>query len=465
MTEERSERTATGRGWLWGGIGALAAVVAGTAIVLSMVNTPAAVPAPSPTSELAGPTPTGSPTTPPVCDASAAGDLRWVDNDVIAAPADGDITATPIVELTGVGAGAESRAFAIDEDLFGVIVQTGDSDTLSSISVVDRESGAVAWTTEVAGAADIVSTPQSTGVEGILVFTVWNGGETRLLSLDLSDGTLRTERPTAAAHSGLPNREGSADIARPGATSFFTTDRETLHLIDASTLEDVWTASGDEYDVGDFEGGVPFFVAGDVAFVGSHALDAATGEPLGWESAGGWVFPGSGATLQLPLSDGPDLLALSGLDTTSGQSCWSRDVWSVAAWEDAVWIITAERAVEEIDPLTGKTRDVIVEETSADAWLTVAGGRLVLVENSDEAARNRVFEGGEEAGLMTHDDALSASGQVLSISERGAVTARGLDGAEAWRFDDPLETWFAAGVMLGSDSDADRGSFEVSLYH
>lgn len=469
---ERSRR----RWVVWGTVGAVAAVAVAAAIVVPLLR-PGAAPAPSPSATTtATPTATTEPT--PSCTVTAP-ELTWSEPNELTIAGDGRLAATRIQRIEGVreqpGMWADDAAFAIDDGLVGVLTRVDDAASTSYVSVIEP-SGAVRWTRDLTGYVIVMSTPASTGVPGQLVLLVRDDdGAHRLVAYDLARGDVLRERETGELYAVTQNasRASYADVASVSADAFFASDRESLSRINAATLETEWSVRGDDFGVGWFEGGVPFDVTQDVVFVGTHAVDARSGEALGWESAGA-VFEAAGATLQTPLMyDRVDAYETSGLDTATGESCWTREILDVAASDDMLWVLSAAGMIERIDPFTGTTLEQ-VGETAATALLSV-GDRVIAVESDPDdftvPARYTVYDGSAEVGTLEapSDRAVFTSGDQLLVYDHGTVdvpatlSAYELPGtAPVWQVDGAGMT-IDAGVVLRTTWDAGTGRVDVEL--
>jgi hypothetical protein len=480
MTEPRPG-TAPRRTWLpWAVVGGVAAVAVVAAIVVVPLLTPSAGPSPTPTgtTDAAEPAPSATPTPTPTCTVTAPS-VAWTDVTELALPADGAFTADRVQRIRGADQYdfLDAAPFVIDDHRFGVITFL-ESSSVSHLTVADRD-GEVRWTREIEGYLSVVSSPALTGVADRIVVSVSVGTDHVMRSLDLATGETLAERPFVY-HYGVfatASRTSSAAVAPASADAFYVSDRETLSRVNADTLETEWSASGADFGVDEFEGGVPFDVTEDVAFVGTHALDAQTGEALGWESAGTVFFAG-GATLQTKrMYDHLGPYDLSGLDTETGETCWSREIVSMAGTADTLWVLTADGVIERVDPVSGVTEETLAQ-TSADTLRTV--GRFLIAEDGDPEdytapSTVTVFEGSTQRGQLTLPSGSEpyASGDQLLVYDRGtssrpaSLTAYTLPSTDpVWRAKvEDAEP--AAGVILQrrGTSEGDVSLIDIDLLH
>jgi len=469
---------------LWVTVGAAAAVaVAGAAVAVPLLRpagtpttTPSTAPSEAPATPSAAPTPT--PTPAPTCTVTTR-DVVWSDPWDLRLPADGPSAADRVQRITraDVDFRPTPHPFFVDDETFAILT-ANDLRSRSSLTVAGRD-GEERWTVEIDGRIDLLSSPATTGVPDVVVVAVtgFDGGEHRMMSFDIATGELVAERETGET-SAVTMRAGRAwwsDAAPREADSFYVSDRDALSRVDAATLEPQWTVAGADYGVEWFEGGVPFDVNGDVAFIGSHAVDAATGGSLGWESAG-TVVSAAGATLQTRLMyDHIGPYDLSGLDTALGESCWTREVLSYAATADTLWILTPDGAIERIDPLTGEARETVAQ--SAADTLTMAGRYLLAHENDPDdytaPSTVTVFDGGVERGRMTVESGAmvyASDTQLVVHAQAGRGRLPSLTGFDepggdpVWRIEE-IDLAVDAGIVLRADVDGDENIVDYVLRH
>ena len=469
---------------LWATVGAVAAVAlvgsAGAVALLRPVGAATETPSVTPAGETATPSATVTPTPTPVCTVTTE-DVVWSDPWDLSLPPGGPTEADRVQRITraDVDFRPHPSPFFIDEGAFGILT-ANDLRSRSSLTVADRD-GEERWTVEIDGRLSLVSSPATTGVADLLVIAVtgFDGGDHRMMSFDLGTGDVLAERETDTIISAITPTAGNAwwaNAAPRAADTFYVSDGDALSRVNAATLEPEWTVSGADYGVDWFEGGVPFDVLGDVAYVGSHAIDVSTGDSLGWESAGA-VVAVAGATLQTRLMYeriGP--YDLSGLDTSLGESCWTREVMSYAGASDALWILTPGGTIERVDPLTGKTLETVAQ-TSADT-LTMSGRHLLAYENGDADDHTApstvtVFDDGTMRGEMTVESGsrVYASGTQLVIHDQGgrgrlpSLTAYDEPGADpVWKIEE-LDLTIDAGVVLRADVDGNENIVDFVLRH
>lgn len=476
------------RRWVaWGTVGAVAVVAVAAAVIavplLRPVDAAAPVPSPSattpatdPATDPATPSPTPEPTA--SCTVTAP-ELAWSAAHELDISRDGRLSATPIQRIEGVrerpGMWAFDAAFAVDAGVVGVLTHVVDDAPRSYVSVVER-GGAVRWARDFAGYVSVLSTPASTGVPGQLVLLVRDGdGGHRMIAHDLDDGRVLRDREAGELFSVTQEayRASASGVTSPSADAFFASDRDSLSRISAATLETEWNVRGEDFGVDWFEGGVPFSITRDVVFVGTHAVDARSGAALGWESTGA-VFEAAGATLQSPmLYDHVGPYELAGLDTATGESCWSREILDVAATDDTLWVLSAAGMIERVDPFTGTTLEQ-VGETAATSVLS-AGDRVIALESDPDdynaPIRYTVYDGSDESGTVEAPSGpgVFTSGEQLLFYDYGTVdvaatlSAYDLPGTSpVWQVNGTGMS-IDAGVVLRSTWDADTGRFDVEL--
>lgn len=471
------------RRWLvWGTVGAVALltiVVVVVAVPLLRPTTAAPTPTPSTTtvSPVASSTPTPTPTPTPTCTV-ATPDLVWSDPYDLDLPSDGRTTSTPIQRIDGVrekpGIWPDDASFAIDEERVGVLTNANGLDGTSYLTVIERD-GTVRWEVAVDGYASVLSAPATTGVPGRLILEAHDADDYRMISYDIATGDVLHERESGEVYAITrhASRASFADVAPVSADAFFVSDRESLSRVDPATLEAEWSVSGDEFGVDWFEGGVPFDVVTDVVFVGTHAVDARTGEALGWESAGA-VFEAAGATLQTPLLyDAVGPYDFSGLDTRTGESCWTREVVDIAATLDTLWVLLPDGAIERIDPLTGETIEKIAETAATSILAT--GDRLIAMETDREdytaPVRYTAYDGTAPFGAVEVAPGRGGfvSGDQLLFYDYGSVKNPAT--LTAYERGNPSPVWqidgeglsIEAGVVLRTTWDAENERVDVEL--
>ncbi|WP_425840114.1 PQQ-binding-like beta-propeller repeat protein [Microbacterium sp. PA5] len=474
------------RPWVpWAVAGGAVAVAVVAAVVVVPLLAPASAPSPTPTqTDAVGPSPsaTSTPTPTPTATCTVTTpSVAWFDVRELALPADGEFTADRVQRIRGADEFdfLDSTGFLIDDDRFGIIT-FHESSSVSVLTVAERD-GEVLWTREIEGSLAPVSSPALTGAADRIVVSVAVDTDWVMRSLDLATGETLAERPFGEhfAVFAKASRASSAAVAPASADAFYVSDRETLSRVNADTLETEWSASGSDFGVDEFEGGVPFWVTEDVVFVGSHALDAQTGESLGWESAGA-VFLAGGATLQtMVMYDHVGPYDLSGLDTATGETCWSREIISMAGTADTLWVLTTDGAVERIDPATGATEETLAQ-TSADTLHTA--GRFLVAYDGDEEDYSApvtatVFDGSTQVGELTLSSGaeLYGSGDQLVVYERGtsttpaSLTAYDLPSTDrVWRakLEDAYPDAAAGGLLQHREtSDGDVSIIDVYLLH
>lgn len=470
---------------LWITVGTVAAMaIAGAAVAAPLMRpsaegaaSPSTAPSASPTGEAESPSPTPSPTPTPTCTVTMH-DVVWSDPFELTLPAAGPADADRVqrIERADVDYRPTPFPFPIDEESFGILT-ANDLRSRSSLTVAGRD-GQERWTVVIdRGRLQVLSSPATTGVQGILVIgvTAFEGGDHRMMSFDLATGDVIAERETGET-SPITWRAGRAwwtSVAPTTADSFYVSDRDALSRIDATSLETRWTVAGSDYGVEWFEGGVPFGVIGDRAFVGSHAVDAETGEGLGWESAGN-VTSVAGATLHTRLMyDHVGPFDLSGLDLARGESCWTREVLSYTGDADTLWILTSEGAIERIDPLTGEALETVAQTTANS--LRAVGRYLFATESDPDDYRQpttvSVFE--DSVLRWTYTDDSSAppyvSGSQIVVHERkqGLDTLTGYDepgGDPAWQIEE-LDIFVDEGVVLQAEVDWNENIVDYALRH
>jgi len=343
--------TPTHRHWIpWTVVGGVGAIVVAAAVVVapSLVPVAASSPAPSVTT-----LPPSAPP-PPTCQVTPSAGA-WFDGGRIDLPANGRFTETFLADVA-----ADYAIPTIVDDSSVVLVASGYETPADSVIVLDRGTGEVVWQTSVVGYGGIVATPATSGVDGKILVSSHdpsNPAATVVTSYSSDSGHILASRTFDGDWVGqLGNSAGRAawaTIAPTDAGAYWVTTRDAALRLDPETLEPLVTVTGEEYGVGQFEGGVPFRLAGEVLFVGGHAVDATDGTSLGWETQAS-PLSAAGYTLTTPIVyDSMDPYALTGLDVRTGESCWSHQVISVAATDEQLWIVTGEEVLQRIDPATG----------------------------------------------------------------------------------------------------------------
>ncbi len=473
-----TEPPAHARRWVpWTVIGAIAAVAVVAAIVLAPVLRPTTTAA-APSAEATGPAgePAVEPATPtapaaPDCTVTAA-DVNWHDTRDAPLPSPGRLQATPL-EATTVLFPPESWAhLAIEpvDEMRSVILASARDDIRSSTqaTVVDTVTREVLWSTAFRAHTWVVSSPALTGTDRI-VFATDDG---MLESFDISTGAPLVQRDfgeayTIAAH-GITGTTAEAWTAvTVPADAFLVSDRDAAHLVDATTLQTRWTVAGEDLGVGWSEGGVPFSRTTDVLFVGSHMVDAHTGAVLD-RRIDGYPVHAAGAVLadRRPYEDDDGAFVVAGLDLTTGEGCWTRDVRDVAASGDQVWILTVDGGIEQVDPFTGETLET--RSVAGAAGIELAGDTVVVLL-AGEDPRYRLLLG--DGTVLPVD----APGHPWAIGDGQLVmrdhdTARGVsvaDGTALWtaQVDDSYS--FGGGLFARLDTveTADGMSATVVLLH
>lgn len=492
MSDAKQEPTGSGhrtRRWLVGGtVGVVAALAVGAGVIAlpllspaESASTPTAAPTAAPSPTPAPTTPSPEPTPTPTCTVTAS-DLVWTDIRALDLPSDGRVTSTRVQRIEGIRSGPVTTpdAFPIDDDLIGIITSVGEEASREAhLAVIDRTSGSLVWSLLVDGYVWVISTPASTGVDNQLIIAAYDSGSGgyRMISYDPGTGELIHERETGELYLRPASawRANDAEVAPAAASGFFVSDRDALFWIDAITLEPQWSVSGEQFDEPWFEGGVAFAVTSDVVFVGSHALDARTGEALGWESDG-WAFEAAGATFSVPLLyDHIGPYTISGLDTTTGERCWSREILDVAATAGTLWLLLADGTLAEVDPFTGQT--IAELATTGATSITALGLHNVIaserIDPGDDFSGRRYTLYGSGAGggpveLPNGDRLHFSNGQVVAL-DRGTVK----DPAKLYGYDFPTATpvWeidgegisLSAGVVLRTTWDAAQKRIDVEL--
>lgn len=480
-TSETDSAGGMRRRWVvWGTVGAVAALAIGAAVIaVPLLRPSASAPSPTPSASPTSPEPSATPTpTPtPTCTVTAPA-LVWSDPHELDLPRDGRVTSTLIQQIEGVrekpGMWPDDAAFPIDGELVGVLTNVNGLEGTSHLSVIERD-GTVRWDAEMDGYASVLSAPATTGVPGRLIMEAHNGaGDFRLFSFDIATGEVLRERDSEeiSAVTRYAARASNADVAPVSADAFFVSNRDSLMRIDPATLEAEWSVTGEEFGVEWFEGGVPFDVVTDVVFVGPHAVDARSGEPLGWESSGA-VFEVAGATLQTPLLyDYVGPYELSGLDTSTGEACWTREILDLAATSDALWVLSPDGTIERIDPLTGEVIETVGETTATS--LTAMGDRLIAIEEDRDdytaPLKYTFYEGSTALGTVVADGrgGFFSADQFL-IYDYGSVKVP--ETLTAYDLGTPTPAWqvdgegmaIDAGVVLRTTWDADTERVEVVL--
>ncbi|MCT9819136.1 PQQ-like beta-propeller repeat protein [Microbacterium sp. W1N] len=450
-------------------VGIAAAFVVVPRLTATPAETPAASPAPS------SPTPSATPS----CLVTTV-DTTWRDAQALDLPTDGALTATTLADVTGKYA----SPFAIDDTRTGVLVQgdygTGDATLL----VIDHDDAEVLWSAEVPYGTAAVATPASAGLDERIVvshsvspaFT-----ESALTMYDLATGEAVAERTLPGDWAGGIHPGGgltaSALIAPADPSGFAVTTRDAATYLDAATLEPRWSVTGEQFDVGWFEGGVPFDLAADSLFVRGNAVLLESGEPRGW-TVDGSVFVAAGHVLTTPIVyDSLEPYALSGIDTRTGEACWSHQVISAASDDEAVWIVTADGLLQRISPSDG----AVVDDRGqvGDVGVHLLPGALVVtprVHDIADAIYTTVHPPtGAPWTLAGYSGAplRTSNGQIIMM-EWGSVTSPGVataydiaTGETAWNLEtDPVDrtssTMLEAGVALRT-TDLGGGRFRLEL--
>jgi outer membrane protein assembly factor BamB len=479
VRDERTGRGGIRRRWVpWAAVGAVVALGGAAALAVPLL-TRSGEPATAPTSispTAASPEASAESPSPAACVVTAP-EVTWRDPSSLSLPTDGNLESTVVQEVPwiDVEGGLWPEVFAVDDETFGVISTNGTL-ARSSLALVDR-AGRVEWNVELDGRATVLSTPARTGVEGRIVVLVSRDEEAPLMQAwDLDTGKLASQEEASGEVypvSTSASVAASADIAPRDADAFYVADRGALTRVDATTLQPQWSFDAAAYGVGELEGGVPFSVLNDIAFAGGHALDVDSGRPLGWETAG-TAFVAGGVTLEAPLRyDAVGPYTVSGLDTRTGDTCWSRDVLDIAATADALWLLTPDGAIERVDPHSGTTTRTLAD-VSAD-HLDVAGHFLLAVDSGEEGsavALATVFDQDEQIGAMEIDSGASVhmSGDQIVIATPGNVTVEPTLSAYRLPAIDPVwlidvDAVVAGGVVLQTVIDGDAGAARVVLLH
>lgn len=478
--QPRDERTGRGgirRRWVpWAAVGAVV-VLGGAAAVAVPLLARSGEPAAAPTSTTpTAASPEAGAESPSACVVTTP-EVTWRDPNSLSLPTDGNLESTVVQEMPwiDVEGGLWPEVFAVDDETFGVISTNGTL-ARSFLALVDR-GGRVEWKVELDGPATVLSTPARTGVEGRVVVLVSRDEEAPLMQAwDLDTGELAAQEEASGdvyPVSTSASVAASADIAPRDADAFYVADRGSLTRVDATTLQPQWSFDAAAFGVDELEGGIPFSVLDDVAFAGGHALDVDSGRPLGWETAG-TAFVAGGVTLEAPLRyDAVGPYTVSGLDTRTGDTCWSRDVLDIAATADALWLLSPDGAIERVDPQSGATTETLAD-VAAD-HLDVAGRFLLAVgpEAEDSATSLvAVFDQDEQIGTVEIGSgaSLHVSGDQVILATPGTATvdptlaAYQLPATDpAWLLD--TDAVVSGGVLLQTVIDGDAGTARVVLLH
>lgn len=376
-------RTARRR-WLWLTGAALAAVAIAVATVLTVSRsfppTEPAEAAPTPAVS-ATPTVTPSPTTQTCQVTPVAGD--WWSPAHSDLPTDGPANTHRVADLDGDSV----TATVLDDRLVALLVKrSGEGD--ASLLVVDRTDGAVRLRMPATTSTTIVASQATSGLVGKMIASTGIGPDftsSRIDLYDLTSGDVLASRTidgdgVGGIHttSGLA---GGAWITTENPSAVWVTTRTTATLLDTTTLTTVASVTGQQFGVGQFEGGVPFRLVGGTLFVGGHAVDGRTGTVLGWR-ADSAPLAAAGFTLSVPLVyDSVDPFPLSGLDTRTGSTCWTRQAASVATDAQELWIVSDTGALQRLDPQTG----AVLEDRGqvGNSFVRLLDGILLTTPNYD----------------------------------------------------------------------------------
>lgn len=433
------------RRWLpWTIVGGVAAVAVAAAFVLVPGLTRPDRPAPQPDDST---TPTATPTATPTCTVTPL-DTATFDPYALTLPTDGAFTTVPVTEVTGDYVSAievDDRRIAVTTSTYG--------NTGAELLVVELSTGGVMWRMPL-GNSGVVSTPALTGVPDVIITATPTEGylSNVLTAYDVATGAITTSAEVPGDWVGaIPSDAGVAGPERvvpEDPDALFVSNGDSAMRLDAATLAVEWTLTGADYGVGQFEGGVPFSLVGDVFFVGGIAFDATAGTQLGWETE--WhPITAAGHALVTPIVyDSLDPYTLAGLDLRMGEECWSMDVVSVAAQGRDLWVVTTDEVLRRIDPATGETIDTVATvgyvqvEVHGEYLLTTPrewnpdGRESMTVRSSDGTwERDSTDDGGP---------AMESGGQLLTttsatVDTSGELTAHKGDGSTAWS----LVTWDA----------------------
>ncbi len=477
-----TQTTRTDRRWLpWTVVGGVTAVAVAAAFVvvpgLLDADAPAEALPPSPVATTT-PTETPTPTPAPSCIVSPASG-SWHDPRAIDLPASGDLTTTLVTEA----AAEYVSPHGVDDERLALIAQ-GPWPEPATLYVVDRATRAVAWDRELASSGYLAGTPETMPIDDILISEFVGTDdvpETRLTAVSPRTGEVRVERTFAGDTIAVIRPWPAAGDWRPGADwPLVVSTRDAAMGLDPSTLEPRWTVTGEEYGVGWFEGGVPFDLTGDVLFVGGHAVDAGSGQSLGWRIEGRPV-PTAGHVLWTPIIyDSVDPYDLAGLDLRTGETCWSTEVLSVASDASRLFVVTSAGQLLLLDPATGE----VLEDRGevGDVRLELAGDVLMLAPrlspDLDGAGTSTLItpEGTWTTELPTSAGPLAASGSQPLVRTGDSVEAPGrllaLDpatGEEAWsiiasRTAEGVFVDTAAGVLVRTQK-LPEGRLRIELLH
>ncbi|RLK48084.1 PQQ-binding-like beta-propeller repeat protein [Microbacterium telephonicum] len=480
MTDTEPDPARTPRPWLpWtiAGAAAVAVVIAAAFVVAPRLLAAPASPSAAPSTPPA-PIPTASPT--PSCSVTVV-DATWRDGYELDLPIDGRVTETTLGEARG----AHASPFEIDDTHTGVLVQGEYGAGPSTLLVVDHDAATVVWSAEVPYGTSAVATPANAGLDDRIV--VSHGvepsyTESVLTMYDLTSGAVVAERTLAGdwaggIHAGA-GVTGYGLIAPADADGFAVTTRETATYLDAETLEPRWAVTGEQFGVGQFEGGVPFRVAGDVLFVGGHAVSIDTGEALGW-SVDGSPLVAAGRVMATPIVyDSLDPYPLSGIDIRTGEACWSHQVISAASDDETLWVVTADGVLQRIDPEAGS----VVEDRGqvGDMSVRLVADALVLSPRTYDAdpadATVQPASGGSWTLAEYASQPLQSSNGQILVTDWGTVSTAGITtaydaatGEVAWSLEtSPVDRssgiGVGGGVMLRT-TDLGDGRMRLDLLH
>lgn len=461
-----------------GGVGLVAAAVAAVLIVPAL--SPAAAPTAPPASHPANsesPAPRGTPAQAP------AGQTSSPTADCTVSPIAATQGAPLVVGLPGAGPSDDIPltttnatvdglvtvgAVLVDDRRTAIIVGGGrDQDELV---VFERGSGEITWSAAVAPNAVIVSTPSTTGVADVLV--VFDSAAKVMTSHDVDNGDLLAERvfddwmwAASAEPIGGSDMNGRAPVAVK-QDAVFAYGAESAHRLDPMTLSDEWVVDGTAFDVAYVEGGIPFFVLDDVFFVDRHALDAATGDPLGWELDG---HPATAGGAALTTTDrymtGSDV-TLKGIDLTSGSACWTLEVASAAGNDDQLWVVDKTGRLARIDPFTGETLEERGEVGSDSVQMI--GSTVVTLSEDRHTMTVRATDGSSHpTGVDPRGRVAVSSDAIIALHgdanhEPTSLSSTALsDGRPLWTERDGRH-YIGGGVIIDADGDRTAGA-EVTI--
>lgn len=365
---------------------AVVAVVAAVALAVTAAIVLTSRPDPSPTAAPVS-TPTGSPSTPAPNECSTIGpavatwrDLAKID-DVPAAPGPAPSASTDIVKLPAPSPYREDAESALAAETVGegeavVIVSFPSAQGVSAqLVLVDTATRETRWSTTLEGVRSpyVVASPFRGGPAGSV--TVADPSTRNLVSVDLSDGTER-ERLTLGEPGyivGTPPFDGptgsSVAVADP---VIVIVDATGVSALEADELTTRWSIGAGDIAPGGEMSAVTVERAGNVVTIAGRAFEADSGQDLGWSTP---LTLRSAA--QSTVGFTADLSAVAGVDPRTGEECWRYPASSAVATSDAVFLVTQDGTVEEVDPASGARRTAGVLPEGAE--LTVVGDTVSAV--------------------------------------------------------------------------------------